>query len=87
MTPRQHLLEQRRELRGGIARGVRRRAAEGRGERVGIAHLQGRTCVEPAEVGDDPVDDVVAEPAHLLGRQRERFGHPPVDSSRAVAVR
>ena len=32
-------------------------------------------------VRDEPVDDRVAEPAHLLGRERERFGHPPCNSS------
>ncbi len=82
LTPRQHLLEERRELLGGVAGGVGRRAADGRAQRIRRSHAQGSAVVEPFEVLHEPVDERVAQPAHLVGWQRERFWHrPPCNSS------
>jgi hypothetical protein len=77
LTPRQHLLEQRRELPRGVAGGVGRRAADRGHQRIRLCDADRRDFAEPLGVRHEPVDELVAEPAHLLGRERERFGHEP----------
>jgi hypothetical protein len=75
---RQHLLEE--GVQGGVrvARCLGRRAAQRGAQLARLADPDGWQLSQALEVVDDAIHDPVTEPAHLVGRQRQRLGHAGV---------